>query len=358
MQTLSRRTVIVGTVVLVVAIGAAVSGALAAAGAFDPAAERQAYLDDAAKRLGVTSTKLEDALKGAAIDRVDAALQAGRITKDEANAMKAAIESGKLPLGGLGFGFGFGFGHRVELKQDVLEDAATYLGLTESQLQTQLESGKSLADVARAKGKSVDGLEQAILKDATSKLDQAVKDGRLTSAQRDQLLADLEVRVHSLVNRTPLSPPLGGLGLGFGLGLKHFGFGFGHHGFLSLSPFSDAAASYLGLTEDELETQLEAGKSLAEIAKAHGKSVAGLEQAIKHDLESKLDQAVKNGLLTSAQRDQLLSDLNSRIHDLVSHAPLRPPMGAFRAWKVPRFVPGGFGSSLPAETPPAALPTA
>jgi hypothetical protein len=201
---------VIGAVALVAATGAIVSGAMAA-GAFDPSAERQAYLDDAAKRLGVDSSKLEDALKGAARDRVDAALAAGRITKDEAQAMKDAIDAGKLPLGGPGLGFGFHHGRGFGLRDgDSLDAGASYLGLTETALRDQLRSGKSLTDIAKAQGKSVDGLKQTILSAFQSKLDQAVKDGRLTSSRRDQLLSDLESRLDELVNRTASEPPAGG----------------------------------------------------------------------------------------------------------------------------------------------------
>src|SRR5262249_54860253 len=44
--------------------------------------------------------------------------------------------------------------------------------------------------------------------------------------------------------------------------------------------FGPAVASYLGLSESELRMQLEAGKTLAQIATAQGKSVSGLEDAI------------------------------------------------------------------------------
>lgn len=211
----SKRVLLVGAVVALAA-GGAVGGALAASGTFDPKAERQAFLNDAAGRLGVTSAKLEDALKAAAVDRVDAALAAGRITKDEADAMKAAINSGKLPLGA-GFGPGIGFNKDMHGVGGLLDAAATYLGLTDDQLQTQLESGKSLADVATAQGKSVDGLKQAIIAAVQSKLDQAVKDGRLTSDQRDQMLADFKAHIDDLVNGTLPQKPQGGFGNGFRL---------------------------------------------------------------------------------------------------------------------------------------------
>ena len=209
----SKRVVLIG-VVVALAAGGAVGGALAASGTFDPKAERQAFLNDAAGRLGVTSTKLEDALKAAAIDRVDAALAAGQITKDEADAMKAAINAGQLPIGipGAGPGFHHGFGFRGGA---FLDAAATYLGLTDDQPRTQLESGKSLADVANAQNKSVDGLKQAMIAALQSKLDQAVKDGRLTSDQENQILADFKAHVDDLINGTLPPKPAGAFHDGF-----------------------------------------------------------------------------------------------------------------------------------------------
>ena len=60
-------------------------------------------------------------------------------------------------------------------------------------------------------------------------------------------------------------------------------------------PGPAAIASYLGLTPAQLREQLRAGKTLAQIAVAQGKSVAGLEDAIYKDVQTHLDQAVANG---------------------------------------------------------------
>ena len=88
----------------------------------------------------------------------------------------------------------------------------------------------------------------------------------------------------------------------------------GHHGPGSL----EAAAKYLGLTEAELRTQLEAGKTLAEIAKAQGKTVDGLEKALTADAKTKLDAAVKAGTITQAQADELLKRTTDHLDDLVN----------------------------------------
>ncbi len=183
---------------------------------------------------------------------------------------------------------------------------AEYLGLTAAELRTRLEAGTTLADIAKAQGKTVKGLEDAIVADAKSHLDAAVADGRLTAAQASARLEELESRVDDMVNRT--GPPLGGPGEA-------------GHGFLA----PGAVADYLGLTAAQLRTQLEAGKSLADIAKAQGKTVTGLEDAIVAATKKRLDADVAAGRLTAAQASSMLDDLESRVDDMVNRT--GPPPG-------------------------------
>jgi len=207
----SKRKLMLGLGVLLAAAG---GGVAIAASDSSPAEENQAVLDDAAKQLGVSPTKLSDALKKALSDRVEAAVAAGRITKAEADALKQRINSDDFPLFG---GFHRGFGHFGFFGR--LSAAADYLGLTEAQLRSELESGKSLAQVAQAHGKSVDGLVDALVAAAKKHLDAAVAAGRLTKAQETEMLNGLRERITSLVNSTRLGPPDGFRHLGF----RHFG---------------------------------------------------------------------------------------------------------------------------------------
>ena len=190
--------------------GIAVLGAGAAVAAtklLSPSERSQAIVNDAAQQLGVEPAKLSAALKKALENQVDADVAAGRITKEQGDAIKERIESGDYPiLGGPGAlwagGFrgpgGFGFGHHHLLGG--LEPAATYLGLTEAELRTELMSGKTLADVAKDKGKSVAGLVDALVADAKKRIDAGVAAGRLTQAEADQVLSDLKERVTDRVN--------------------------------------------------------------------------------------------------------------------------------------------------------------
>jgi hypothetical protein len=180
------------------ALLAAAGGGVAIAASDSPSEDNQAIINDAAKQLGISPSKLSDALKKALGDRIDAAVAAGRITKAQGDALKQRLNSNDVPLFlGPHGGPGFGFGHHAF---GSLDAAATYLDLTEAQLRSELESGKTLAQVAQAHGKSVSGLVDALVADAKKDLDAAVTAGRLTKAQETQILNRLRDRITNRVN--------------------------------------------------------------------------------------------------------------------------------------------------------------
>jgi len=198
----TRNWKAVATAVAVFAVAGA-GGAVAATRLFTPSERSKAVIDDAAKQLGVQPSALTDALKKALEKQVDAEVAAGRLTQEQGDELKQRIESGEYPLLRLGLGgprtFGFGF-HREFGR--ALDSAASYLGVTADALRTELENGKTLAQVAKERGKSVDGLVDALTADAKSKLDAAVADGRLTRTQADDFLARVKENVRDGVNGT------------------------------------------------------------------------------------------------------------------------------------------------------------
>src|SRR5215217_5379549 len=211
-----------GVAVVVGAVLVGAGGAVAAGKLISPGERSQAVVNDAAKQLGVEPAKLTAALKKALENQIDADVAAGRMTKEHGEAMKKRIEAGDYPLVDVGPRGGFGHGGlRAHVEFGGLDAAATYLGVTEEQLRTELAGGKSLADVAKAKGKSVDALVDALTADANEKIAAAVAAGRLTQADADRLTASLKEHVTEMVNGTV--GPRGGPGRGFG-----FGFGHGH----------------------------------------------------------------------------------------------------------------------------------
>ena len=81
-------------VVAVAAIAVAVGG-VALASAAGTTSTPSAFMESLAKHLGISTEKLQDAAKAAAIDQIDAALAEGKITKEQADAAKERIQSAR-----------------------------------------------------------------------------------------------------------------------------------------------------------------------------------------------------------------------------------------------------------------------
>jgi hypothetical protein len=80
----------------------------------------------------------------------------------------------------------------------VFRTAAAYLGLTPAQLHVQLHTGKSLAEVAAAQGKSVSGLENAILAAVVKRVDAS----RLTAARKADVISAVQRNLSAFVAAT------------------------------------------------------------------------------------------------------------------------------------------------------------
>ena len=172
----------------------------------------------------------------------------------------------------------------------VLATAATYIGIAEAALRTELEAGKSLAEVAIAKGKTRDGLIAAL----TTAASQAI--GTLVDQK--------------------------GLGGHGGPG------GPGGHGALVKNDPLAVASTYLGIPQADLMTRVRAGETLAAIAKATaGKSRDGLVAAIVADGTAKIDAAVAAGTITADQATRLKTGLAEHAARLVDTRDRGGPRG-------------------------------
>jgi hypothetical protein len=110
--------------------------------------------------------------------------------------------------GGDGPGRGEGFGRAFGPGAD-LQAASSYLGIPVDTLESDLRSGKTLAQIADAtSGKSSGGLVDALVAAAKTRLQQGVSSGRLTQAQADRIESGLKAHVQADVNGT-FPPPDG-----------------------------------------------------------------------------------------------------------------------------------------------------
>ena len=185
-----------GITLLVAGLGAA--GAVAASRMLSPSEESKAVIDDAASQLGIEPSALSDALKQALKNRVDEALDDGRLTQEQADELKERIDADDYPLlfGRGGHGGPRGFGRHGHF--EVLATAASFLGMTEAELREELQD-KTLADIAKEHGKTAAGLVQQLVATQTKRIDEAVADGKLSEEQAAELKADLGERMEALV---------------------------------------------------------------------------------------------------------------------------------------------------------------
>lgn len=85
---------------------------------------------------------------------------------------------------------------------DMLQTARDYLGgITLQDVTTAMRSGKSLGDIANDKGKSRDGLVQALTTAANANIDKAVANNRLTADQAATLKAKVAAEIATFVDR-------------------------------------------------------------------------------------------------------------------------------------------------------------
>lgn len=96
------------------------------------------------------------------------------------------------------------FGH-VETVSD-MKVAADAIGISETDLVAQLQAGKSLADVAKAKNVDPQKVIDALVADEKAEIAAAVTAGTETQAQADQELANLTQRITDRVNQAGMGP--------------------------------------------------------------------------------------------------------------------------------------------------------
>jgi hypothetical protein len=187
--------------------------------------------------------------------------------------------------------------HRVVLRQ--LAPAASYLGVAPAQLESDLASGKTLAQVADAtSGKSAAGLIEALVAERRQKLALAA--------------ANVTKRVTAEVNRVGVPATRAGdsRALKKGVAPRRDG----QRLFAAPTRLGFVAASYLGVSAAQLQSDLKSGQTLAEVADAtSGKSAAGLIQSLGAARQARINAAVASGKLAASKASAIDSKLMRRM---------------------------------------------
>ncbi len=120
--------------------------------------------------------------------------------------------------GMMGFGMGWGGGMGGP-QNSLVAVAAKVLGMDQTALVTELNAGKTIADVAKAKNVALDKIVNAFMESRTAAMKAAVDAKRITQAQADANLATMKAHVLEELNAKFTAGTYGrGMGMGMGAG--------------------------------------------------------------------------------------------------------------------------------------------
>ncbi len=193
---------------------------------------------------------------------------------------------------------------------------------------------RGLEMLAQQLGVTVQQLQQATPQQRSGFVDQALAAGKITQAQADRLKRGFNLLgqfgQHSQSNgqnnhsknqqhRRPQGQG-GQRGQGGFQGLGSLGF---------TDPIATLAGS-MGLTKDDLNAQLRAGKRLADIGADHGRTPESLRDTLVTQLQGDLKTQVSSGTLTQRQADTIARGAGRLFLAMINH-------------KGGQFTPGQFG---------------
>ncbi|HET6746383.1 MAG TPA: hypothetical protein VFH90_11130 [Candidatus Limnocylindria bacterium] len=152
------------------------------------------YLDTLASELGVERDSFLPASKAAAIAAIEAAVEGNDLDEDRADQLIERIEAVEEAdcgfIGALGKsfmrGFGLGFGHGF-VSADLLEAAASALGMGSAELLSQMADDNGLEEIAAAQGVDYERVKAAITDALQEDLDAAVAEG-LDQERADEIV--------------------------------------------------------------------------------------------------------------------------------------------------------------------------
>jgi len=194
-------------------------------------------------------------------------------------------------------------GHGARL---ALRTAATTIGVSPQDLAGQIRGGKTVAAVATEHSVDPANVVNAVVAALTQRIDQAAAAGKIDATRAEQAKQNLPARANRFVNETKS---------------KH------GRGRAILKDAANAAAKEIGVSVADLKQARKDGKSIAQVAKDHNKSVDDVVNAVVKQATSDIDQAVKDGKLDSKKADEIKQKLPDRAKQLVNREPKQSGAG-------------------------------
>ncbi len=167
------------------------------------------FINHFASNLGTSQDKVNSAFQQAISQTLADQVKAGKITQQQADAIKAKLAK-KQPCDiGPALRNGGGKAGIGAYTKQLLTAAASALGISSDQLQADLQKGVSLSQVAAAQNPPVteDQFRTKLIANLKPQLDQAVTDGKLTSAQEQMILQRLQTGPIPFWDKAPKHAP-------------------------------------------------------------------------------------------------------------------------------------------------------
>ncbi len=197
---------------------------------FARGAAGSAVFDAAAQALRLTPEQLRQKLSDGKTTIADVA----KDEKVDINTVIAAMDAAShdrnskivnQPWPQAAFGGGFGPGSMFKPRLDApmlgasFDALAKALNMSAADLQADLAKGMSIKDIAQAQKVDLQTVINTLVTNATTRINDAVKNKKITQQQADKLIANLKTRITNMVNN-------GFRGFGFGGMRGHMRFGF------------------------------------------------------------------------------------------------------------------------------------
>jgi transposase-like protein len=178
------------------------------------------------------------------------------------------------------------------------QTAAATIGVSPEELRSQIRGGKTVAQVATDHGVDPNTVVNAVVAALTQQIDQKAAAGTIDANRAAQAKQKLPNAASRFVNET--KP---------------------RRDHRVLQDAVQAAAKEIGVSTNDLKDARKNGKSIAQVAQDHGKSVDDVVNAVVKAATADVDQAVKDGKLDSHRADQIKKNLPDRAKTLVEHQP-------------------------------------
>jgi len=189
-------------------------------------------------------------------------------------------------------------------RNPVLYQAAEILGMEAADLKVELAAGKTILEIAKGKGVSLEELVTELTAPMVERMKVAVEDGRVTQAEADERIASMEECLTAYLKGEDFECD------------AHFRAGnlpMMMHRF-ARTPMKNLEnlAVKLNMTVVDLKAALEEGKTIPEIAESQGITMEDLKAEKEEAMIERINQAVTDGKLTQEEADEIIAWIKAR----------------------------------------------